>query len=142
MAVVDYESLTVLQLRDELEGRGLDTGGNKPALVDRLEADDDLKAETDQTSGLAPESGPEPKGLREQREIEVGGHRVMVDVDPSSPDEVVMCSVCGADGGCVHVDPGHGQTWTVVEPAPERQAAEDTTFWPDETVGPRSAEKG
>lgn len=36
----DYDDMKVDDLRDELEERGLDTQGNKPDLVKRLEADD------------------------------------------------------------------------------------------------------
>lgn len=37
----DYEAQTVPELRKELESRGLETDGNKPDLVARLEEDDD-----------------------------------------------------------------------------------------------------
>lgn len=33
---IDYDALTVRELRAELSGRGLDIDGNKPDLVERL----------------------------------------------------------------------------------------------------------
>ena len=41
--MLDVKKLKVAELRDELKSRGLDTKGNKPALVKRLEKA--LKAE-------------------------------------------------------------------------------------------------
>lgn len=35
-----YDSWTVAELRTELDERGLETGGNKPDLIARLEDDD------------------------------------------------------------------------------------------------------
>lgn len=111
----DYEGLTVPKLQEELASRQLDTSGNKPELVDRLVADDELRAETDEDSGLAPEEADEqpgtvqPYGQRDQRRIvEAGGHQILVDADPPRADEIVTCSVCGAEGGCVHTDPDSG----------------------------------
>lgn len=160
----DYEARTVPQLRKELEGRGLDTEGNKDPLIDRLVADDErraaLEAETvdqlkdDLRDAELPVSGTkdelvdrlaeaepatEPERQREQRAIEAGGHTILVDVDPETPPEITTCSICGGDD-CVHLQPDYGQTWATTEAPEAAPVVSDGTFWPDETVGPRSAE--
>ncbi|MGV2389777.1 MAG UNVERIFIED_CONTAM: SAP domain-containing protein [Microcystis novacekii LVE1205-3] len=37
-AMVDFESMTVAQLKDELKARGLKVGGKKSELIERLAA--------------------------------------------------------------------------------------------------------
>jgi SAP domain len=98
LAKSDYEDSTVEELRDELRDRDLPVSGTKDELVARLVEDDK----------------PKPQGQRQQRQIFAGGHAIMVDVDPPTPDPIVTCSICGVpEGECVHADPDHGLTWAV-----------------------------
>lgn len=157
-----YEALTVPDLRKEAGNRQLDTTGNKGELIDRLVADDRAHAESQTKDELAeelrdreqPVSGtkdelvdrivgeetPEPTRQRAQREVEAGGHTILVDEDPPTPDEITTCSICGGDD-CVHLQPDYGQTWATTEAPTAAPVDHDGTFWPDETVGPRSAEE-
>lgn len=144
-----YEALTVPKLQQELRDRTLDDSGLKGDLVDRLVADDEDKMDDLLDEAMSTEPEPEPdepeatelRGQREQREVHAGGHTILVDVDPPTPEAMDNCSVCGAKAGeCVHSQVDYGRTWDVAEPAPVEPTT-DSTFWPDETVGSRSAEQ-
>lgn len=100
-------------------------------------------AQTAKTAGEAeapPRASASTKAkARKQRAVEAGGHTIMADVDPATPAEIVTCSVCGSDD-CVHMQADTGQAWRTTETPPEREPSDDRTFYPDETVGPRSTE--
>jgi hypothetical protein len=164
MERTDYEAKTVPDLREEAGNRGLSTDGLKAELVDRLVAHDEqraaLEAQTvpeiqDQLRDAdLPVSGakdelvdrlveadqnevPEVRGARAQREVQAGGHIILVDEDPETPAPMDSCSICGARyGECVHTDEDHGKTWAIADPGTPPPASE--THWPDETVGAAS----
>ncbi len=71
LEVEDYNDLTVPQLQEELERRGVEflKSDNKPVLVDKLEASDE--AEEEEPAEEAPEEeGPEVEPVEEEEEEE------------------------------------------------------------------------
>lgn len=113
----EYETMTVLELRDALSARSLPVYGSKAELVDRLaEADNEDRAVAARPVGSdKPPTGRVPA----RREVHAGGHVIVADVEPETPAPIVTCSVCGMpDGDCVHS--GKGDTnpgWTTEEGA-------------------------
>jgi hypothetical protein len=126
MGKAEYESQTVAKLQDELVARQLDTNGNKADLVARLvEADrqeaegqtveelkDELRDQDQPVSGTKDElvdrlvgDEDEFKDKPKRREIHAGGHVILADVEPPTPDPIDRCSVCGASyGECDHTN--------------------------------------
>lgn len=134
----DYEDMTVLDLRDQLSARGLVVYGSKAELVDRLvEADEHQTVESPVDEPSHDDHGSEPA------RVHAGGYvSVTAGVAPA-PDPIDTCSVHGAvlvDGVCPR-DGHEGHGWTVANPVASHPVVSDRTFWPDETVGPRSAQK-
>ncbi|KAI8744695.1 heterogeneous nuclear ribonucleoprotein U protein 1 isoform X2, partial [Biomphalaria glabrata] len=71
MSDIDPEKLKVAELRDELKARGLDTKGNKAALVARLK--EALEASTENEEGQGSNDGAEQmeEGQQEEENVEL-----------------------------------------------------------------------
>jgi hypothetical protein len=148
MSKEEYEAKTVPQLREDLGGRGLSVDGNKPELVDRLvdhdreqaeaktaaELRDELRSEGEPVSGTKDELVDRVVELDEPERVEVhaGGHVILTDPAPETPDPVESCSICGALDNCVHKTT-EGTAWHTVETPKPKSTDPDGTFAPDET---------
>lgn len=68
------------------------------------------------------------------RVVEVGGHRMVTDVAPPTPEPITICGVCGdRSGECVHMDPNHGRGWVLADEEAKPHATEAPTHGADET---------
>jgi hypothetical protein len=128
MAKSKYEDQTVEELRDELRDRDLQVSGNKDELVARLvEHDESDGAEASAVAEASTEaeeretgrsSAKSSKSESDKVEVHAGGHVILADPAPPTPDPIETCSVCGRKE-CPHQSPDAVQGWAVGSTAEE-----------------------
>lgn len=93
----------------------------KPESTDAGDAKSPAPADTETAKAVVLPKAKAP----ETRVVEVGGHKMTVDVPPPTPGPIEMCGVCGGSG-CVHMDPKHGLGWELAEKVKPHETPSET----------------